>query len=100
MDNLIDESHFKSFKHVKDVLKRHNPNISDKEIKDVIKKRLHDRHLKQHQKKTYMRKIFEHVPGCFFHDLLQQPNGSKPKYYHIFIGTNNRYAFAYPVGLL
>ena len=44
-----------------------------------------------------MRKTFERVPGCFFHDLLQQPAGSKPKYYHIFIGANNRFAFAYPV---
>ena len=52
MDNLIDRSQFKSFKHVKHVLKQSNPNIKDKEIKDD---------------------------------------------YHIFIGTNNRYAFAYPV---
>ena len=45
----------------------------------------------------YMRRIFERVRGCYFHDLLVQPHGSDPKYYHIFIGANNRYAFAYPV---
>ena len=97
VDNIIDQSHFKSFKHVKDVIKKVNPNVKDKEISSIIKKRLHDRHLKQHQKRPYMRKIFERVPGCFFHDLLQQPKDSQPKYFHIFIGTNNRYAFAYPV---
>lgn len=96
-DSVVDNSHFKSFSHVKDVIKKANPNIKDKEIKEIIKKRLHDRRLKQHQKKPYMRKIFERVPGCFFHDLLQQPKDSEPKYYHIFIGTNNRFAFAYPV---
>ena len=30
-------------------------------------------------------------------DLLEQPDGSEPQYYCIFIGTNNRYAFAYPI---
>ena len=94
---LIDESHFKSFKHVKDVIQKANPNIKTGEIKSILKKRLHDKHLKQYQKKPYMRKIFERVPGCYFHDFLQQPKNSNPQYYHIFIGTNNHYAFAYPV---
>ena len=96
-NDQIDNSHFKSFKHIQDILKHNNPGITNREIKDIIKKRLHDRYLKQYQKKPYMRKIFEHVPGCYFHDLLQQPKGSDPKYYHLFIGTNNRYAFAYPI---
>ena len=42
-----------------------------------------------------MQKIFEQVPGCYFHGLLVQPRGSDHQYYHVFIGANNRYGFAY-----
>ena len=65
--------------------------------KSRSKARLRDRQMKLKEVKQYMRKIFERVPGCYFHDLLVQPRGSEPKYFHIFIGTNTRYAFAYPV---
>ena len=97
INSIIDNTHFKSFKRVRAAIKRANPGIKDKEIREIIKSRLHDRHLKQYQKKPYMRKIFERVSGCYFHDLLQQPRNTDPQFYHIFIGTNNRYAFAYPV---
>ena len=60
-------------------------------------KKNHDKRMSYAYTKQYMRKIFERVPGCYFHDLLQQPRNIEPKYYHIFIGANSRYAFAYPV---
>ena len=51
VDKIIDDSHFKSFKHVRDVIKKSNPDIKVKEINAIIKKRLNDRHLRQHQKR-------------------------------------------------
>ena len=84
---------FKSYHHVKSLVQ----NKSAKEARKILRQQIHDRQMKLPQTKPYMRKIFEHVPGCFFHDLLVQPGNSEPKYYHIFIGANNRYAFAYPV---
>jgi len=85
---------FKSYQHVKSLF----PNMSSKEARKIIRQQIHDRQMKLPQVKPYMRKIFEHVPGCFFHDLLVQPGKDvEPKYYHIFVGANNRYAFAYPV---
>ena len=100
MDDLIDRSHFKSFSKLYPLIHEHYPNMSKKEIIEVIKKRLHDRQMKLKQKKPYMRAIFDPVIGCFFHDLLQQtadrPRGY-PHYFHIFLESNSRYAFAYPV---
>ena len=85
---------FKSYQHVKSFI----PSKSPKEARKILRQQIHDRQMKLPQVKPYMRKIFEHVPGCFFHDLLVQPGkNTEPKYYHIFVGANNRYAFAYPV---
>ena len=89
----IDDTHFKTYNKVKHAL----PNMKPAEIKKVLNTRLHDKRMKLETIKPYMRKIFERVSGCYFHDLLVQPRGMNPLYYHIFIGANNRYAFAYPV---
>jgi len=93
VDNLIDSTNFKSFTHVKHVV----PNMRPSELRKVLSKRLHDKQMRLPQTKPYMRKIFERTPNCYFHDLLVQPLGTEPQYFHIFIGSNNRYAFAYPV---
>ena len=93
IDRSIDNSHFKSYNHVKHLA----PGMEPRMLRRIISQRMHDKHIKLPQKQVYMRKIFERVTGCYFHDLLEQPRDSDPKYYHVFIGTNNRYAFAYPV---
>jgi len=94
VNQSIDNTHFKTFKHVRHAVPS---NVSSVQLRKAIQQRLHDKVPKLPHKKPYMRKIFERVPGCFFQDLLEQPRGSDPQYYHIFIGTNNRYAFAYPI---
>ena len=95
MNELIDRTHFKSYDKLK-----HTLNVSKKELRETIEKRNHDRHLKLSQKKPYMNRIFDPVIGCYFHDLLQQtadrPEGC-PAYFHMFLESNSRYAFAYPV---
>ena len=100
MDQLIDASHFKSFNKLYPLIHQHYPDMSKSEIMEVIGKRLHDRHLKLRHKRPYMNRIFDPVIGCYFHDLLQQtedrPKGY-PHYFHIFIESNSRYAFAYPI---
>ena len=101
MDDLIDRSHFKSISRLYPLIHKHYPNMSKTEIIEVIKQRLHDRQMKLKQKKPYMRAIFEPVIGCYFHDFLQQTDDRNkalyPNYYHIFLESNSRYAFAYPV---
>ena len=93
MNNAIDSTYFKTYHHVKHAV----PDAKPKDLRKVLSERLHDKKMRLPQTLSYMRRIFERVPGCYFHDLLVQPGDVEPKYYHIFIGSNNRYAFAYPV---
>lgn len=100
MEDLIDRSHFKSFSKLYPLIHEKYPNMKKKDIEEVIKKRLHDRKLKMKQKKPYMRQIFDPIIGCYFHDLLQQTEDKPkeyPKYFHVFLESNSRYAFAYGV---
>lgn len=100
METLIDNSGFKSFSKLYPLIHEHYPNATKKEIRDIIAKRQHDRHQRTRHKQPFMRAIFDPVPGAYFHDLIQQTADRKkgyPHYFHVFIGTNTRYAFAYPV---
>ena len=94
--NEISKSHFKSFQKIYP----QTEGLSKKEVMEEVKKKYHDRHLKLRQKRPYMLRIFDPVIGCYFHDLLQQtqdkPKGY-PDYFHIFLESNSRYAFAYPI---
>jgi len=100
MEAVANKSGFKSFAKLSPLLEKRFPNATKKEIRDFIESRQHDRHQNYRHKKPYMRTIFDPVPGCYFHDLIQQtdtrPRGF-PHYFHVFIESNSRYAFAYPV---
>ena len=101
VDSLIDQTHFKSFTRLYPLIHQRYPNLKKSEIQAIIEKRLHDRHLKLKQKKPYMRQIFDPVIGCYFHDLLEQTKDRTdqrlyPPFFHVFIESNSRYAFAYP----
>ena len=69
MNELIDKTHFKTYDKLK-----HTLNVPKKELREALKKRNHDRHLKLSQTRPYMNRIFDPVIGCYFHDLLQQTN--------------------------
>ena len=100
MTEYIEKSHFRTFNRLYPIVHQQNPDMTRKEVIEEIKKKFHDRHLKYYQKRPYMVRIFDPVIGCYFHDLLQQ-TGDRPKgyphYFHIFLESNSRYAFAYPV---
>lgn len=100
INDLIDRTHFKSTSKLYPIVREQYPQMKHKEIDEVVKKRLHDRHLKIKQMRPYMRQIFDPIIGCYFHDLIQQTSDKPkdyPKYFHIFLESNSRYAFAYPV---
>jgi hypothetical protein len=44
-----------------------------------------------------MIKIFSRSLFTFFHDIFDNGKNGEPRYFHIFIGTNNRYAVAHPL---
>ena len=100
MENLVENSHFKSYSRLYPVIHKQFPDRSKAEVIEAIKKKFHDRHMKLTQKRPYMLRIFDPIIGCYFHDLLvnskNKLNGYH-QYFHVFLESNSRYAFAYPV---
>ena len=94
LNKEIDKSHFKTYGHVKNHIKT---KASSKKIKKVIAGRLKDRFIKTDDIKPYMIKIFSSMPNCWFHDLYDNGKNNNPRYWHVFIGVNNRYAYCLPL---
>jgi len=97
VNDFIDSLHFKTFNHVIDAVKEKFTNLSDSEVQRIVDKRLKDHYIRKREIKPYMIKIFSTRPNCWFHDLYDNREGNSPRYWHVFIGTNNRYAVAYPL---
>ena len=94
---FIDKLHFRTFNHVRDKVKAKYPNVSDEELKAIVNARLKDSFVKKKKVKRYYIRIFSTRPNCWFHDLMDNGKDNSPRYWHIFIGTNNHYAVAYPL---
>ena len=97
INDIIDKTHFRTYRRVKDVVKNKLPSVRNKKIKKVISKRVKDKFIKQKQIKPYMIKIFSNRPNTWFHDLYDNTKNKNPRYWHVFIGTNNRYAYCLPL---
>ena len=97
INNYIDKLHFRTYNHIYDKVKEKFPNIKKNELKSIIDNRLKDKFIKVKKIKAYYFKIFSTQPNCWFHDLMDNGKGNKPRYWHIFIGTNNHYAVALPL---
>jgi len=95
VSEYIDTLHFRTYRHVIDAVTEKFPDLSDKEIKRIVENKLKDHYIKSKRIKPYMIKIFSSMEGTWFHDLYDNTKNHKPRYWHIFIGTNNRYAVAY-----
>ena len=71
---------------------RHSPISFNKKMK----RRMKDIHVRKKAIKIYMIKIYSNMLNTWFHDLYDNLPNHEPRYWHIFIGTNNKYAVAYP----
>ena len=117
VNNYIDKLHFRTYSHVVDKVITQFPTIAKKELKKIVDDRLKDHFVKLRKIEPYYIKIFSATPNCWFHDLMEngcradpsitsgllnKPLAEKestklPRYWHIFIGTNNHYAVALPL---
>ena len=97
IDTIIDRSHFSDLNKIYKLVKQTIPDVSKKQIKHILDTRHKDRYMKDWQTKPYQVKIFSVAPNTYFHDILDNGANNNPRYYHIFIGTNNRYATAIPL---
>ena len=97
MNELLKKLPFKSFDKIKQHVKKQFPDVTDKQIKAAVKNRVKDRFIKRKQQKPLMIRIFSSSTGSWFHDIFENPKIGLPRYYHIFIGTNNRYVVSIPL---
>ena len=97
INNYIDKLHFRTYDHVKQKVLEHFPDVSKDRLKLIVKRRLKDKFIKRRKIAPYYVHIFSTQPNCWFHDLMDNGKGNEPRYWHIFIGTNNHYAVALPL---
>lgn len=93
----IDKIHFRSYDHIVDSILTNHPELTKKEIKKIVDNRLHDHFVKLKKIKPYYVKIFSSILNTWFMDLMDNGKDNNPRYYHLFIGTNNHYCVAYPL---
>ena len=66
-------------------------------MQKVMKKRLKDIRVRNKAIKPYMIKIYSNMLNTWFHDLYDNLANHEPRYWHVFIGTNNKFAVALPL---
>lgn len=97
IDDEIDKIHFRTYNHIVDSILRNHPEMTKKDVKKIVDKRIHDHFVKLKKVKPYYVKIFSSIPNTWFMDLMDNGKDNSPRYYNLFIGTNNHYAVAYPL---
>ena len=97
INKFIDGLHFKTFDRVWVNVKNRFPEMTKKDLRKIIKERKKDLHLRLNQTKPYMLKIFSTKPNSWFHDLMDNGKEGVPRYFHVFINQNTRYAVVLPL---
>ena len=97
VNEIVDELRFRSFDKVYATVKNELPNVRKKEVRKVLMMRKKDKRLRRNQIKPYQIKIFSRSLNTWFMDLLDNGKENEPRYWFVFIGTNNRYGVALPL---
>ena len=97
INQLIDSLHFNTFYKVRKAVKAQYPNVSDKHLRKIILKRLHDKRINKESKKIYQVKVFSPFPNAWLCDIFDNTNNGNPRYWYIFINVNTRFVDAYPM---
>ena len=97
VNEIVDGLRFRSFDKVYSSIKSEMPNVKKKEVRKVLMMRKKDKRLRRNQIKPYQIKIFSRSLNTWFMDLLDNGKENEPRYWFVFIGTNNRYGVALPL---
>ena len=97
VNEIVDGLRFRSFDKVYSSIKSEMPNVRKKEVRKVLMMRKKDKRLRRNQIKPYQIKIFSRSLNTWFMDLLDNGKENTPRYWFVFIGTNNRYGVALPL---
>ena len=93
---IINETGFKTINKFKKAVLEKYPDVTDKELREIYNERNKDPRVDSKKMRHLMIKIFSSSTDTWFHDLMDNGKNSNPRYFHIFIGTNNRYGVANP----
>ena len=94
VNHIIDKTRFRTFPKVRAAVRKDYPEITDKELRDIISRRNHDVRPGRVRNKIYQVKIFSRGRNSRFGDLYRNLDGHEPRNWHIFINTNTRYDVA------
>ena len=97
VNGYIDTLHFNSFKKVVSKVKQQFPNLSNADIRKIIKKRIHDKRVSRDYKRIYQVKVFSPFPKAWITDIFDNLEGNEPRYWELFINVNCRFVEAYPL---
>ena len=97
INSFIDTLRFRSFKKIKSKVKQRFPGVTDAKIRDILKKRIHDKKLKRERKRIYYVKVFSPFLGSWMCDIFDNSASGDPRYWYIFINVNTRFAVSYPM---
>ncbi len=96
VEEYITNQPFKTFDHVYPQTKSRFQGTDKRRVKRDLTKIPHDKHLSEKRSlKMYMVKIYSNTLNTWFHDLFDNTDHGNPRYWHVFIGVNNRFAVAY-----
>ena len=95
VNNYIDKLRFRTYKKVLPNVLHKFPNMDKDTVREIVRKRLHDKVTTNTHKRIYQVKIFSKFPNAWFTDLYDNLAGHNPRYWQIFINTNTKYAVAY-----
>ena len=95
VNRIIDKTRLRTFPKVKAAVRKDHPDITDKELHDIIGRKNHDVRPDRVRNKIYQVNIFSRSRNSWFGDLYDNLDGHEPRYWHIFINTNTRYAVSY-----
>ena len=95
--NVMNDLHYRSFIKLYHAVKNAVPTATKQQVRRLMASHKHDRYLKRKQIKPYMIKVFAPAHDCYFMDIMDNGKDNQPRYYHVFVGVNSRYAVAYPL---
>lgn len=95
INQLLDTLSFRTFDKTYDRVKQQYPTVTKKQLRKLILNRKHDVQPKHLHK--YRISIYSPSLNTWFMDIMDNGRDSVPKYYHVFIATNSRYAVVHPL---
>ena len=68
INRIIDKTHFKTFERFKHHVQKIHPNVTDKQLREIYKRRIKDPFVKKKKIRNYQIRIFSITDHTWFYD--------------------------------